>query len=93
MTAALQIQSLAPALNKRSEHRVGSDPGAQAALKRFGQGVRTKRGTRPQRLIAKRVGISIKQYSNIECGNNWPSVPVYRKLCQVLKIALPRLLK
>ena len=29
----------------------------------------------------------------IERGINWPSMPVYLKLCRVLRIALPKLLK
>ncbi len=93
MTATRKIQSLAKVLRTRGHHSVDHSPRAKAALKRFGQGIRSKRGSRPQRVIAGKVGISVKQYSNIECGINWPSMPVYRKMCLVLEIALPELLK
>jgi transcriptional regulator with XRE-family HTH domain len=93
MTASAKIQSLAPALRKRSHHRVDHSRSAKAALQRFAAGVRAMRGDRPQREIAEGVGISVNQYSNIECGVNWPSMPVYRKLCKVLKIQLPALLR
>lgn len=93
MTATAKIQSLAKNLRKRGHHGVDHDPGASEALKQFGQGVRAKRGPRSQRVVADRIGISINQYSNIERGINWPSMPVYLKICRVLRIALPGLLK
>lgn len=97
MTATRKIQSLAKAIKSRTKrrghHDVDSSPEAKAALVRFGQGIRVKRAMRPQRVIAGKVGISIKQYSNVERGANWPSLPVYIKLCRVLKIKLPEMLK
>lgn len=91
MTASRKIQSLAKRLHDR--HNFGADPEARAALSRFGEGLRAKRGKRTIVQIATLAGISKTQYHNIEQGNNWPSVPVYRKLCLVLGIALPALLK
>lgn len=37
------------------------------------------------RSLARKVGVGPSQMSNIQYGYNWPSMPVYVKLCRVLK--------
>jgi ribosome-binding protein aMBF1 (putative translation factor) len=80
---------------KRSHHQIDSSKESQAALGRFSTRVRERRLKlgKSQREIADKVGISVNQYSNIECGVNWVGMPVYRRLSKALGVALPRLLK
>lgn len=56
-------------------------------IQKFAAAVREKREVLGMtvRGLARKVGISPSQMSNIQYGYNWPSVPVYIKLCRVLK--------
>lgn len=63
-------------------------------LKRFGQNLKAHRldsGFPTLRSLADKVGISYKSLFNIEAGLNWPSMPVYLRLCQELKLPDPPL--
>lgn len=85
MTALRRIKSLAPALKKRSQHTLNGD--AEALLRMFAFAVKKRRAelgvSRTQ--VARSVGISYAQLAHVENAENWPTVPVYRALCRVLK--------
>ncbi len=90
MTAAAKIKALGAALRK---HNLGDTPTARAMLVQFSSGLRTKRAARSQEKLAAKIGISVQQYSNIERAINWPSLPVYLRICEVLKLRTPPLMK
>lgn len=77
MTANNKLLQLRPALRGKND---------DARLKRFASGVRKLRKARgiSRRAFADRIGLSYSNTANIESGHNWPSVPVYRKICEVL---------
>lgn len=54
---------------------------------RFGIVVKARRKERGLSLteMAARAGISVKTAGGYESGNNWPSLPVYFRLCGVLR--------
>lgn len=60
----------------------------------FGRGVKAARALFRYTLtgLARAVGCSHQLISNIEQGNNWPSIPVYRRLCKALHLRNPPLL-
>ena len=55
--------------------------------------LKAARGSLSQETVADEIGISIQQYSNIERGINWPSMPVCLEICRVLKLRMPALMK
>lgn len=70
-------------------------PKADALLTSFGKAIASRRlhFSMGQVKLASSVGCSVGQISNMEAGRNWPSMPVYVKLCRVLKVATPPFLK
>lgn len=52
--------------------------------------VRKQRGI-PRWRFASLIGLSYSNIANIETGQNWPSMPVYIKICSVLGIGVPPL--
>lgn len=54
---------------------------------KFGVVIKTRRKERGFSLteMAARAGISVKTAGGYESGNNWPSLPVYFRLCGVLR--------
>ncbi len=92
MVAPDPITALAPHLRK--EHRLHYTRDSRLALKAFAAGLVKRR----LQLDLKRVkvadaaGVSYSQLSHLELGNNWPTLPVYRALCRVLKLKKPPLL-
>lgn len=93
MTATSKIQALAPVLRK--EHGLHRTPENIAALRRFAAAVvakRTKKGlSRPA--FAAKVGVSYFTINHIEHFENWPTVPVYIKMCKVLGVRVPPLME
>lgn len=55
-------------------------------LLQFGDNLRRKRQSQhlTQAQLAAACGISTNLISNIELGYNWPSMPIYLKMCDVL---------
>lgn len=45
-----------------------------------------------QAQLAAEVGGSNKSVSNMEYGRNWPSIPIYMKLCKALRTPPPPLI-
>lgn len=43
--------------------------------------------------VAERLGVALATYCNVEEGRHLPSLPVYRKLCRVLRVSPGELLK
>lgn len=61
-------------------------------LKRMGGRIFTERkaaGFQTLRSFSDQVGISLKTLHNIEAGNNWPSLQVYRRICLKLGCETP----
>jgi transcriptional regulator with XRE-family HTH domain len=69
-------------MKKHRHHRLSRTPEAVEDLKRFASALRSRRGTATQTKIATAIGISVTQYSNLECAQNWPSMQVYVALCR-----------
>lgn len=85
MTTRAKIASLASAIQKRK------DPGA---LRQFAKALTKLRSERmSRRQFADKIGLSYSNTSNIELGENWPSMPVYIKICEVLGVGEPPLVK
>lgn len=78
----------------RTEHRLGHGVVSKRDLRRFAKNVRKGRDRlgHSQSAFAGLVGISNKQLSNVECGNNWPAMPVALRICRLLAIDLPKAL-
>jgi DNA-binding XRE family transcriptional regulator len=78
----------------RTEHRLGQGVASKRDLQRFAKRIREGRAAHSlsQSVFARQIGVSNKQLSNVECGNNWPAMPVALKICRLLKIELPRAL-
>jgi DNA-binding XRE family transcriptional regulator len=66
----------------------------QKRLERFGAKLREMRqdsGYRTMRSFAPKIHITLKALYNIEAGRNWPSMPVYLRICKELKMPEPPL--
>jgi transcriptional regulator with XRE-family HTH domain len=82
MTASARLTSLAPAVRSKSTPR---------KLRSLGKAIvalRNKRGLGREDFAAK-IGLSYSNTANIETGQNWPSMPVYIRICEVLGISVP----
>ncbi len=57
----------------------------------FGMAVRRRRQMRrvTQSALARLCGVSVSQMCNIESGLNYPSLPIYFKVCTVLATKPP----
>jgi transcriptional regulator with XRE-family HTH domain len=57
----------------------------------FAAQIRAARKSRKLTLhaAAERIGVSLSQFANIEMARNWPSMPVYIKLCRVFGLGQP----
>lgn len=84
MTAQARITSLAPAVRSKST------PRKLKALGRAITDLRKKQGLGREK-FASLIGLSYSNTANIETGQNWPSMPVYIKICSVLGIGVPPL--
>lgn len=84
MTAQARITSLAPAVRSKSTPR---------KLKALGKAIVKLRNKRKltREVFAEQIGLSYSNTANIETGQNWPSMPVYIKICSVLGIGVPPL--
>lgn len=92
MSESEQIVAALPHLRK--EHRQHHTKDSRETLKLFAAALLTRRlrlGYSRQK-VALKAGVSYSQLSHLELGDNWPTVPVYRALCRVLKIRKPPLL-
>lgn len=60
-------------------------------LNKFGTAIKLARITlgKSQLQLSVEAKISYSQMSNIENGRNWPSLPVYAKLCSLLGVYKP----
>lgn len=78
----------------RIHHLVGQGVAAKRDLRNFSKSVVRGRAKLKlsQSALAKQVGISNKQLSNIECGASWPSMSVALRICRLLSIELPKAL-
>lgn len=94
MTAARSITSAAPLIQRR-EHRLKNTADSRKALRTFAAGVKARRTELGLTLmdLANAITISKSQMSHIECGDNWPGMAVYVKLCAELKVGVPPLTK
>lgn len=84
MTAQARITSLAPAVRSKSTPR---------KLKALGKAIvamRKKQGLGREK-FAELIGLSYSNTANIETGQNWPSMPVYIRICETLGIGVPPL--
>ena len=78
----------------RTEHRLGRGVASRRDLQRFAKHIRQGRAKagHSQSVFARQIGVSNKQLSNVECGNNWPAMPVALRICRLLGIELPKAL-
>lgn len=92
MTTRSAITAAAP-LIERSEHNLRNSPASKKALATFAKSVRARRIELGFTLLTlkNQVGVSKSQMSHIECGDNWPAMAVYIRLCEVLKVGVPPL--
>lgn len=92
MTIPAKILALAPMLRK--EHGLHHTEGSRKALKTFAGAVfKTRIKTKlSRRQFAQQVGVSYFTIAHIELGENWPSIPTYIKICEVLGVPKPPLL-
>jgi DNA-binding XRE family transcriptional regulator len=81
MTATATIQKAAKAISNPYQQD------AQDRL-RFARAVRKRREELDltREAVYSAAAVSNQQYSNIERGHNWPSMPVFKRLCRVLKV-------
>lgn len=84
MTARLCIISTASHV-KRRQHALNAS--SKSALRRFAVAVTARRIELDisRSDLAKQTGISYGQMAHIENGDNWPTLPVFRRLCRVLR--------
>lgn len=85
---------LPPVRRQYFEHALNRSPEARQALKKLAialTALRIERGL-SQGELAERAGTSNKTLSNLERGHNWPSMPLYLRLCVVLRAGVPPLL-
>jgi len=78
----------------RTEHILGRGVASRRDLRHFARDIKKLRAAKgySQTVFSRLVGISSKQLSNVECGNNWPSMPVALKICRLLGIRLPKVM-
>ena len=73
-----------------------SDPVAKMQSLRIAFGLRLRarrvRQGLSQAELCRRVKISQKGYNCLEMGRNWPSIPVYQRICAELGLKCPPLL-
>lgn len=64
-------------------------------LRSYGRNVKRRRveAGMTQAKLGKLVDVGVVQISNIENGVNWSSMPVYRRICEVLEVGLPPLMQ
>lgn len=86
MTASAKIASLADDLRAQRDKR---------KLAAFGRAVSELREQRDisRQKFAKKIGLSYSNTANIELGHNWPSMPVFIRICEVLEVELPGILR
>ena len=66
----------------------------QRRLEKFGASLKEMRidsGYSTLRSFAAEIRISLKTLHHIEAGSNWPSMPVYLRICTKLKLPDPPL--
>lgn len=82
------------AAEARTQHRLGQGVSSKRDLRRFAKRIRHGRDAKglSQSVFARQIGVSNKQLSNVECGNNWPAMPVALRICRLLGIELPKAL-
>jgi transcriptional regulator with XRE-family HTH domain len=86
MTAHAQVAALAPALKTKDDKKL---------LKMFARGVQKLRKGRKltRQQFADLIHLSYSNTANIELGHNWPSMPAYIRICEVLGVGVPPLMK
>ena len=93
MTTLAAIASAAPEVRK--EHRNHHTRDSKKMLRQFSSALVRRREelNMTRRSVADAVEISYSALSHLELGNNWPTLPVYRALCRVLKVGKPPMLR
>lgn len=82
MTAQAQLASLSLAVKTKSRPRHLRALGKAIVKLRKAQGISRED-------FANKIGLSYSNAANIETGQNWPSMPVFIKICEVLGVDVP----
>jgi ribosome-binding protein aMBF1 (putative translation factor) len=93
MTASTQLRQAAPVIRK--EHRNHHTQDSKKALRMFASALIRRREELgiSRRKLCEEANVSYSLMSHVELGENWPTLPVYRALCRVLKVGKPPMMR
>ena len=94
MTASARITAFARSAKNKKTKRALTDDEKQEIVA-FGRAISERRiRLRMSRVVfAEKIGLSYSNTANIETGQNWPGIPVLKRIFPALKLSTPKLLR